>query len=75
VGVTNRGHGIAREDVRDLFKRFSRTRTARGGRVTGVGLGLFIAKALVEAHGGTIEVESVADETTTFRFTLPIRSS
>jgi PAS domain S-box-containing protein len=75
VDVTNRGHGIAAEDLRDLFKRFSRTRAARGGRVTGVGLGLYITKALVEAHGGTIEVESVPDQTTTFRFTLPVCSS
>jgi PAS domain S-box-containing protein len=75
VAVTNRGRGIGADDLHDLFKRFSRTRAARGGRVTGVGLGLYISKALVEAHGGTIEVESVPDETTTFRFTLPIRSS
>ncbi|HEY2368861.1 MAG TPA: PAS domain-containing sensor histidine kinase [Polyangiaceae bacterium] len=75
VAVTNRGGGIAVDDLRDLFKRFSRTRAARGGRVTGVGLGLFIAKAIVEAHGGTIDVESVPDEATTFRFTLPLRCS
>ena len=75
VGVTNRGRGIVEEDVCELFKRFSRTRAARDGRVTGVGLGLYIAKALVEAHGGTIEVESVPHETTTFRFTLPVHSS
>jgi PAS domain S-box-containing protein len=75
VGVTNRGRGIPAEDIPDLFKRFSRTRTAKGGRVTGVGLGLFISKALVEGHGGRIEVASVPDETTTFRFTLPLRAS
>jgi len=75
VTITNRGHGIAAEDLRDLFKRFSRTRAARGGRVTGVGLGLYISKALVEAHGGAIEVESIPDHTTTFRFTLPRCSS
>ncbi len=75
VAVENRGHGIPQGDVHDLFKRFSRTRAARGGRVTGIGLGLYIAKALVEAHGGTVDVESIPDETTTFRFTLPLRSS
>jgi PAS domain S-box-containing protein len=75
VAVTNRGNGIAEEDLRDLFKRFSRTRAARGGRVTGVGLGLYISKALVEAHGGTIEVESVPKSTTTFRFSLPLHTS
>jgi PAS domain S-box-containing protein len=75
VAVTNRGNGITEEDARDLFKRFSRTRAARGGRVTGVGLGLYISKALVEAHGGTIEVESIPKRTTTFRFSLPLRTS
>jgi PAS domain S-box-containing protein len=75
VAVENRGRGIPEEDVHDLFKRFFRARAARGGRVTGIGLGLYIAKALVEAHGGTIDVESIPDETTTFRFTLPLRSS
>ena len=75
VAITNHGRGIAEEEVHDLFKRFSRTRAARGGRVTGIGLGLYISKAIIEAHGGTIEVESVPDRTTTFRFMLPSCSS
>ena len=70
VSVTNRGPGIAPELMPALFKRFGRQAT---GTVTheSLGLGLYITKGLVEAHGGNIEVASVPGATTTFRFTLP----
>jgi PAS domain S-box-containing protein len=73
VSVTNRGPGIPPGELPNLFSRFYRTREAETGRVAGVGLGLYIAKGLVEAHGGTISAESVPGEATTFSFTLPIR--
>ncbi|UQA56654.1 sensor histidine kinase [Polyangium aurulentum] len=71
VGIRNRGPGIPPEDLPVIFERFERGR-AQGGKVRGQGLGLYIAKALVQAHGGRIWVDSVPGETTTFWFTLPI---
>jgi PAS domain S-box-containing protein len=71
VAVTNHGPGIAAEDVPRLFDRFWRARDARGSGTPGAGLGLYIAKGLVEAHGGRIWVESAPGETTTFHVLLP----
>jgi PAS domain S-box-containing protein len=71
--ITNHGRGIAPEDLPRLFTRFYRTREAQMGPVAGLGLGLYIAKALVEAHGGKIQVESDPGQTTTFHLTLPLR--
>jgi signal transduction histidine kinase len=75
VSVTNQGDGIAPEELPRLFRRFYRTVEARAGQVAGVGLGLYITKGLVEAHGGRIWAESTPGQTTTFRFTLPTRST
>ncbi|MBI4321362.1 MAG: GAF domain-containing protein [Chloroflexi bacterium] len=71
VSVTNLGPGIPPEEVPELFTRFYRTKTAVADRVPGLGLGLYIAKGLVEAHGGRIWVESEPGKSTTFRFALP----
>ncbi len=75
ISVSNKGPGISPEEIPRLFQRFTRTRTARRSFVQGVGLGLYITKGLVEAHGGKIWVESTPGETTTFYFTLPIQMS
>jgi signal transduction histidine kinase len=69
VGVINQGPPIEPEEKALLFHRFARTRTARGKR--GVGLGLYITRGLVEAHGGRIWVESDAGQTA-FYFTLQV---
>ena len=69
VTVENEGPGVAPEDLPLLFERFHRG-TQSG--ILGVGLGLYIARQLVEAHGGTIGVESAPAGPTRFRFTLPI---
>ncbi|MDI1482700.1 PAS domain S-box protein [Polyangium sp. y55x31] len=71
VSVRNRGPGITAEDMRALFERFQRGR-ARGGTIKGLGLGLYIVRGLVEAHGGRVEAESIPGETTTFSFSLPV---
>jgi signal transduction histidine kinase len=72
VGVTNRGAGISAEELPNLFQRHYRTASARSGPARGLGLGLYISKAFVEAHGGRIWAESRPGETTTFQFTLPV---
>jgi len=74
VSVTNLGPGVLPEDRERLFTRFHRTRQAQVEKVPGLGLGLYIAKGLVEAHGGRIWVESKPGEYATFRFTLPLAS-
>jgi signal transduction histidine kinase len=70
VSVTDRGQGIAPEDQPRIFERFSRPQGAR--RPDSVGLGLYITRMLVEAHGGRIRVESAPGNGSTFSFTLPL---
>jgi signal transduction histidine kinase len=73
LSVTNHGAGIGEEDAPLLFQRFNRTRDAQQSAIQGIGLGLYICKGLVEAHGGRIWVESTPGATTTFSFTIPVR--
>jgi signal transduction histidine kinase len=73
--VTNEGPGIAEAEIPTIFSRFWRSKATRGSGVPGLGLGLYIAKGLVEGHGGKIWVESTPGKTTTFSFTLPTRTA
>lgn len=70
VAVTNEGRGLTPEESKKLFTRFYRSR-ADSGRVSGMGLGLYIVKGLVEAHGGRIWVDSEPGKYATFAFTIP----
>jgi len=72
IEVADTGTGVSPEDQAKLFERFYRTRSAMENAVQGTGLGLTIVQAIVEAHGGTIAVESVEGEGTTFRVELPL---
>jgi PAS domain S-box-containing protein len=72
IVVTNRGEGIAPEELPLLFGRFHRTRRAIEMKAVGLGLGLYIAKGLIEAHGGRIWAESTPGERTAFHFTVPV---
>ncbi len=72
VSVSNQGDGISPEALPNLFTRFGRTDAVERKRIEGIGLGLYITKGIVEAHGGRIWAESTPCETTTFHFTLPI---
>ena len=69
--VRDTGIGIPPEDVPRLFERFYRVDKARSRELGGTGLGLSIVKHLVAAHGGTIHVESLPNEGSTFFFSLP----
>jgi PAS domain S-box-containing protein len=70
--VRDTGIGIAAADHDLLFNKFFRTRAATKASIQGTGLGLAISKAIVQAHGGTIRLESVEGEGTTFRVELPV---
>jgi len=71
VHVRDRGPGIPPDEVPRLFERFFRGSPAVTRRVPGTGLGLHISKAIVEAHGGRIGVESRVGQGSTFTVTLP----
>lgn len=69
--VADEGHGIPAEQLAHVFDRFYRADESRSGR-GGAGLGLAIAKEIVEAHGSSIEVSSSPDTGTVFSFELPL---
>jgi two-component system, OmpR family, sensor histidine kinase BaeS len=71
VRVVDSGHGIAAENLPYLFERSFRADKARVQQDGETGLGLAIAKSLVEAHGGRISVESQPEQGTTFTISLP----
>jgi signal transduction histidine kinase len=72
VSVSDTGAGIAPEKIKTIFERFSQIHSQDR---RGIGLGLYIAKMMVEEHPGRIWVESKLGEGSTFHFTLPLRSA
>jgi signal transduction histidine kinase len=72
VEVTDSGDGISSEDLPFIFDRFYRSEKSRSRSTGGAGLGLAIAKGIVEAHGGQIGVESKV-KSTRFYFTIPTK--
>ncbi|MFA5562499.1 MAG: ATP-binding protein [Eubacteriales bacterium] len=75
VRITNEGEGIVKEDIPYIFERFYKTDKSRGLDKSGVGLGLYICKTIIEAHGEKIEVQSQPGEYTEFSFTLKSASA
>ncbi len=71
VSVSDNGEGIPAEDLPHIFERFYRVDKSRAKATGGNGLGLTIAKRLVEAHGGEITVQSEVGRGTSFTFTIP----
>ena len=71
VSVTDSGEGIPAEDLPNIFERFYRVDKSRARATGGSGLGLTIAKRLVEAHGGKIEAQSELGKGSCFSFTVP----
>jgi len=72
VDVVDQGAGIAPESIGLLFQRFARIRTPDTAKVRGTGLGLYISRRIVEAHGGRIWVESEPGVGSTFSVSLPL---
>jgi signal transduction histidine kinase len=72
VTIADSGPGIAHEELASLFDKYRQAKQAR--TADGAGLGLFIVKALVEAHGGQVRVESSPGQGACFSVLLPIAS-
>jgi two-component system, OmpR family, sensor histidine kinase BaeS len=71
IGVTDTGIGIGEDDLPRVFERFYRADSSRSRATGGTGIGLSIAKAIVDAHGGTISVVSQPGKGSDFRIMLP----
>jgi signal transduction histidine kinase len=71
IAVTDTGVGIPKDKESQLFNKFQQFSTSTRHEAKGTGLGLVIAKGIVEAHGGFMGVASREDEGTTFYFTIP----
>jgi PAS domain S-box-containing protein len=71
VSVRDHGIGIPEADKPKLFGRFARAQNARALGISGTGFGLYLTKTIVEMHGGTMSVDSVEGEGSTFRAFLP----
>lgn len=73
--VSDSGYGISEEDQRQVFRRFFRATDATERAVQGTGLGLSIVQAIVEGHEGTIHVQSVLGQGSTFTVLLPLAAA
>jgi len=71
VSIRDQGQGIPEEDQERLFERYFRG-SAEGGEIKGLGLGLYVTRRIIEAHGGSISVSSKPNKGTEFRFILPL---
>ncbi len=72
IKISDTGVGIPESEIPKIFDKFYRVKDPKTRKVMGTGLGLSIVKGIIEAHNGTIEVESVKGEGTTFKILLPL---
>lgn len=72
IRVEDTGVGITEEELPKIFDKFYRVKNPKTRQVIGTGLGLAIVKGVVDAHQGSIQVESVPDVGTTFKVLLPV---
>jgi signal transduction histidine kinase len=72
ISVTDRGIGIAKEELKKIFDKFYQVPAAKGKERRGSGLGLTLAKHIIEAHGGIIEVESEVGKGSSFTIRIPL---
>ena len=72
ISVADTGYGIHPEDCPHIFERFYQSNHSQQSKMGGYGLGLSIAKLIVEQHGGTLNFETAVNEGTTFSFTVPL---
>lgn len=75
VSITDSGEGVKKEDLPKLFSKFEQLGKGKTGEKIGTGLGLVIAKGIIEAHGGKIWAQSLGEgKGTTFSFSIPLKS-
>ena len=72
ISVSDTGYGIPSEDSQHIFERFYQSNHSEQSKMGGYGLGLSIAKLIIEQHGGTIGFDTVLNKGTTFYFTVPL---
>ncbi len=75
IGIQDTGPGIAKDELPKIFTKFYRARSARVSKTKGSGLGLTIAKSIIELHGGRIWVESEVGKGSVFSFTIKKRDA
>lgn len=74
IGISDQGVGIPEEKIKYIFNKFAQIRDADTKHIGGAGLGLFIAKRIIELHNGIIKVNSHRNQGTTFTIQLPLVS-
>jgi two-component system sensor histidine kinase VicK len=72
VSISDNGMGIPKENIGQIFERFMRVDNSDTRKIGGTGLGLWISKQIIEAHGGKIWCESELGQGSAFKFILPI---
>jgi signal transduction histidine kinase len=72
IEVVDKGPGIAPEDVELIFSKFGRARNKTDNKIPGLGLGLYLSKRIVEAHGGELIVKSTLGGGATFAFSVQV---
>ncbi|MFE4541412.1 sensor histidine kinase [Arthrobacter sp. NPDC056727] len=72
--VSDTGMGMSQQDQEEVFAKFFRSAAVRNSTIPGVGLGLSISKAIVEAHGGRVSLASEVGKGTTFTFAVPVQN-
>ena len=71
IGIKNSGEGISKEEISKVFDRFYKTDRSRSMDKTGVGLGLYIVRSIVNLHNGEVIVRSAEGEYCEFSFSVP----
>lgn len=71
IFVRDEGEGIVETEIKHIFERFYRVDDNLSSKTKGTGLGLYLVKAIIEAHGGTIHVKSQPGQGSTFYYTIP----